>query len=534
MGSSRSPTAVPPRPGPARANIAAAALAISVAAAALFVATAGDYGLTIDEPVYIASADRVAGWFHDLTSDGRAGFAAALCPERLSQAWVFGRPENRNLPVPVLLASLGHSLSHGWLPPLVSYRVGTCLFFAFTLGVLFAALATAHGWLVACVATGSLLVMPRVFVHGHLNATDAPVSCFWLLTLLGWLRSGSSWRAAVLTALACGLGLATKATFVLVPLILGAWVLVGRYWQWWRAALVVAGLAPLVMLASCPMWWHAPLAMPLDYFRTVFRSDEVWRIEVYYLGRTYIGGINPLPWHNGWVLLAVTTPPWTLALAVWGGWQGLRRRAAETALWVIGAAALPALRMLPGTPGHDGIRLMLPSVFCLAPLAGFGCCAIAERVCRGSGARGVWLRGGLAALPLACGVASLAAIHPFGLSYYSELIGGLWGAERLGFEVSYWFDGLTPRALEQINERVPVAARVWIFPRYEGYEQLRAWGLWRRDLCEGDIGNADYLLLYARKSRFYAIPGIADVYERRRPDWSLRAQGVQVVGLYKL
>jgi hypothetical protein len=104
----------------------------------------------------------------------------------------------------------------------------------------------------------------------------------------------------------------------------------------------------------------------------------------------------------------------------------------------------------------------------------------------------------------------------------------------LGFEVSYWFDAYSPRALQEVQERLPQGARVWTFPRYPGYALLREWGLWRRDLVDGDIGEADYLVLYSRKSRFYALPGIEEVYLRREPIWSLRCQGVQIIGLYRL
>ena len=125
-------------------------------------------------------------------------------------------------------------------------------------------------------------------------------------------------------------------------------------------------------------------------------------------------------------------------------------------------------------------------------------------------------------------------MHPYEMSYYSEIIGGLPGAAALGFEISYWFEAYTPAALEQVQRQLPVGAKVWTFPKYEGYPLLRRWGLWRKDLVEGDIGDADFLILYARKSRFRGIPGIEDYYTRERPNWSLRCRDVQIIGLYPL
>jgi hypothetical protein len=519
------------RSAPPPRRVALAAAAFMLGSAVLLVGTAGRYGLTLDEPVYVQSADRVAQWFAGIRS---IGLGESLHEDRLQRGWVFGRVENRNLPVPVLLACAGHQIGRHWLGPLSSYRLGHCLLMAVTVGILFGCLSRDHGWAAASVAAVSLLFMPRVFAHAHLNATDVPVSCFWMLALLAWLRGGSSWRGGLLAALACGLGLATKATFVLAPLLLAAWTILFRRWACWRGGLLVLLVSPVVMFALCPMWWPDPLR-GVAYFRTVFRAEEIWKIEVYYLGRTYIAGVNPIPWHNGWVLLAVTTPPWTLALVLASVPQWLRTRDASAGLWLMGAALLPLLRMLPGTPAHDGVRLMLPSIFCLAPLAGLGFVHLVDwfRLSAAATQRPV-SRCALVILLLAAGPAAVASMHPCEMSYYSELVGGLSGATRLGFEVSYWYDALTPGALAELQQHLPRGARVWVFPRYEGVPLLRRWGLWRPDLEEGDIGRADYLLLYTRKSRFYAIPGIEQTYQHGQPVWSYKRRGVEIVGLYKL
>ena len=526
--------AVAPAAGQCR-RVVAASLGVALVVATLLVSTAGDYGLTWDEPVYVQNVDDVSQWFVETFSHGVSGVRKNLDAGHLEQSWVFACPENRNLPVPVLVSCVGRIIGGRWLAPLSSYRFGHCLLMAATVAILFGCLAASHGWEVACVTAGSLLFMPHLFAHSHLNATDVPVSCFWVLSMLAWLHGESSWRNSALAAIACGMGLATKATFVLLPLLLVAWTICFRRWGHWRAALLVLVLSPCVMILFCPMWWPAPLSRGLEYFRTVFHSDDVWKIDVYYLGETYIRGERSLPWHNGWVLLAATTPPWTLALAVAGVLRGLRLRDATSTLWIMGGTVLPLLRMFPNTPGHDGARLLMPSLFCFAPLAGLGFAGLVARFRflregnRSAAAR--WL---VVVLLLAVSVAVLVSMHPYEMSYYSEAIGGLPGAAALGFEISYWFDAYTPDALVAVQRQLPRGARVWTIPKYEGYPQLRQWGLWREDLVEGDYGDADFLILYARKSRFHEIPIIADYYARGRPVWSLRCRGVQLIGLYPL
>jgi hypothetical protein len=41
-------------------------------------------------------------------------------------------------------------------------------------------------------------------------------------------------------------------------------------------------------------------------------------------------------------------------------------------------------------------------------------------------------------------------IHPFGLSYYNLLVGGLPGAEKLGLELTYWGDAVNAPLLDEL------------------------------------------------------------------------------------
>ncbi len=44
----------------------------------------------------------------------------------------------------------------------------------------------------------------------------------------------------------------------------------------------------------------------------------------------------------------------------------------------------------------------------------------------------------------------VVATHPFGLSYYNLLVGGLPGAERLGLELTYWGDAVDRVLLDRL------------------------------------------------------------------------------------
>ena len=52
----------------------------------------------------------------------------------------------------------------------------------------------------------------------------------------------------------------------------------------------------------------------------------------------------------------------------------------------------------------------------------------------------------------------VVALHPFGLSYYNALVGGLPGAERLGLELTYWGDAVDGVLLDRLaREAAPGA-----------------------------------------------------------------------------
>ena len=56
------------------------------------------------------------------------------------------------------------------------------------------------------------------------------------------------------------------------------------------------------------------------------------------------------------------------------------------------------------------------------------------------------------------------ALHPFGLSYYNLLIGGLPGAERLGLELTYWSDAVDRVLLDRLAAEIRPGATAALAP----------------------------------------------------------------------
>jgi hypothetical protein len=196
----------------------------------------------------------------------------------------------------------------------------------------------------------------------------------------------------------------------------------------------VVGLA--VFFAGWPWLWYDPVGRLAAYLGTgVTRLS----IQVLYFGTTYAD--RDVPWHYPWVYAATTVPVGLLGLGIWGAILGLRKREGLVVL-LLGAIFLFLGIFSTRVPVYDGERLFLVIFPLGAIVVGRGFQSIWE-----AGSNGGRRLLGIFLLAQAFG---LLATHPFGLSYYNALIGGLPGAERLGMELTYWGDAVDDRLLNRL------------------------------------------------------------------------------------
>jgi hypothetical protein len=188
-------------------------------------------------------------------------------------------------------------------------------------------------------------------------------------------------------------------------------------------------------------------------------------ILVEYFGR--VTADRDVPWHYPWVYFAVTVPVGLQLLGLVGLARGWRRRKADPFPLLL-AASIGLFLALFSTrvPVYDGERLFLHVFPAWALLIGLGFAGLWDRLGRADaqGRRAVAVaRGTLVAFLLAQGAGTLS-VHPFGLSYYNLLTGGLPGAERLGMELTYWGDAIDPVLLDRLAAEASPAAEAAIAP----------------------------------------------------------------------
>jgi len=106
------------------------------------------------------------------------------------------------------------------------------------------------------------------------------------------------------------------------------------------------------------------------------------------------------------------------------------------------------------------------------------------------------------------------------------------GANRLGFETTYWFDTLTATARKEIN-KLPPNARVGFFPGIDLYsEYLQKSGLLGKDLVITK-NNFDYMVLMPRVSMIVQSPFLWHWFMNEKPYYVIVEDGVPMIMIYK-
>jgi hypothetical protein len=83
-------------------------------------------------------------------------------------------------------------------------------------------------------------------------------------------------------------------------------------------------------------------------------------------------------------------------------------------------------------------------------------------------------------------------------------VGGLPGAAKAGFEVSYWFEAMTDNDWRRMLDALPPGSRVFLRPDHPGLPDLKAWGVWPKHVEDAPTPeSATHYLLYGRKASYW-------------------------------
>lgn len=507
------------------------ALAAGVAAGLAVLLTLGGPGITVDEPLdvrpgrtYITTL-RAQGWRFFDPKVVEIVFRDNAEHPPLGR-WLLGLASTLGEPLEILLM--------GGADPLGLYvyagRIAPALSFALLVALLVAAAGRRWGRAGGLASGFALVAMPRVFGHAHLAALDTFLCLFWTLALLSAVRALERPRpilAMTGAGLAWGLALLTKIhAWFLAPIVL-VWSLARRRNASGLAAVAAWGFCGVVsFVAGWPWLWYNSLDRLKAYWGTgVVRSV----IHALYFGKVYAD--RDVPWHYPWFYFAVTVPVGLHALGVVGlvrGWK--ERRADPFSLLLTGSILFFLLLFSTRVPVYDGERLFL-LVFPLWALAiGQGFAWLWSRLAQRSAMRLL-----LIAALVAQGY-GVVATHPFELSYYNLLVGGLPGAERLGLELTYWNDAvdhvLLDRLAREVRTEAPAALAPTLYPGQGVACTTRAMSRVPVILGDEDAAlRADWVVVSRRTA--YWKPALRARLAAHPPLFTRTRQGVWLSGIWK-
>ena len=520
---------------------------LCVAYVLLLAGTAPDLGMSRDESFYVHAAKSHAGWVSQLFSDP----ALALERESIDRAWAY------NWEHPALMKL---SFAWSWLAqqrlglfpnPSLAFRFPGMLTAGLLLWLIYAwgaAVMRRQGALFAALA---FALMPRVFYHSHLACFDIPIAFFVTLTAYTYWRALADRRWLPLVGLAFGLALATKHNSWMLPgifLIHFLWIrrdearaaCTKRSSIMWLPAMLVVG--PLVLIGTWPWLWHDTWSRLLAYVSFHLRHVH-YTYE--YLGVSYFE--PPLPVSVPFVMTLFTVSLTVLALALFGLYhrrEGLRppwrtklgdATGRRTELLWLGCMLAPLLAIaLPASPIFGGTKHWITAYPFVALFAGWGLVAIIDWAEFEAWAGLRWPSWAFAALCLLPGATETAHSHPFGLSHYTPVAGGVPGAADLGMNRQFW--GFTTGSLaEWISSKLPDGGSVWICDTTRG-----AWAMLQEDglipsniRAASSMSSADLILVH-HEAHFNEVDYQAWVVSGSvQPVFVLRYDGVPIISVYE-
>jgi hypothetical protein len=294
-----------------------------------------------------------------------------------------------------------------------------------------------------------------------------------------------------------------------------------------KAFFAMLVLSPLVFYAGWPWIWHDTLQRLREY-AAFHLGHEYYNME--FLGHTYWK--PPMPRLYAWVMTLATVPGITLvlfaiglvvcvmaAVPAWRAYVSERSLEATTPqpstfaevstplLWLLCLLMCYAPWWSDATPIFGGTKHWITAYPFLCLFAGRGFAFAAARIAELSPWRRLtpFTPHALAGCVLWGPLCMMLHSHPWGLSFYTPLVGGAPGAASLGLNRTFW--GYTTGAVQGfINEHAPQHANVYVHDTaLQSWEMLREDGRIRQDL-RGSLAIAgSSLALYQHEQHMHRV-----------------------------
>ncbi len=382
----------------------------------------------------------------------------------------------------------------------------------------------------------ALLANGRIFHELHMSTFDLPVMTMSFAALAAALAADRRRIGPLLAAVLLGCALNTKLQAAFLYGGFFALALLQRNRSNGRLLAAALLVAPAVYWLGRPWLWHDTwykLAANAAYYQSWSAQTTLfgyfYRLPVWFLGELYVrsGESGGAPFYYPLVLMWATLPVFVLALLPVGVHALLQRRERGD-IFILGAvAAFLAMVLLPAAPKYDGARLYVTVYPLLYLLAAEGYARLRQR---SAVVRRIWYRAG-ALLLLALLVAGLLHLRPYYEAWYSDSVGGVAGAARLGLETQTTGACVNEAFITGVLGRLPAGTSVRLLPEIMPILQLyREYGMLRPDLDIDTTARPQVAVVVSRQG-FYS-GWLHALLARDRPVLVRERDGVPLIRVY--
>jgi 4-amino-4-deoxy-L-arabinose transferase-like glycosyltransferase len=517
----------------------------------LLVATEAQIGLTWDEPAYMAASESYGQWFGELISHPKQ----ALEQETIDSYWGIN---HEHPPADKIWSDVVWRFSHLVFNDLTAHRMGNMLLVAALVAMLYLIVAEEFNRTTGFLAVASLLTLPRFFFHAHLAALDMPaaVMIFAVLFVFWRTKDRTGLWSTIGLGVVWGLAVATKINAIFIMPTLLLWMLIFKRELRLFIRLVLASILAFPIFVFSWPWLYPALYERMDEYIRFITVDH-WEIGQFYLHEFHM----PPPWHFPFVMLFAVVPLTLMLFCL----VGVVRTAIEKknrglgTLFIFNALVPMIVLSIGESMVYDNERLFMPTFVYIAALAGIGLDWALVGIRNGLKRLNheSLLRPATAILLLLVFVPHLALalpLYPHWLSYYSESVGSLPGARRMGLETTYWCETFA-ESLAFINTNAEAGDSVWTDPWSHDvmvYYQLQ--GRLRDDvdiatppyatsiltpearLIVRDYYEADFVVLQYRQTAIGEDPAKSPILAwaaSREPDIRISYRGVPLLDVYQ-
>ncbi|MFC2162743.1 glycosyltransferase family 39 protein [Candidatus Altiarchaeota archaeon] len=536
--------------------------------------TLADYGITIDSPENFLWGDVYFRYYLTGRSDYLRYGAGEnpLLEEPIEQTYIFYKKNKYRPwmypPVANILSALTKRIFHeklGWVDHIQGHHIAIIILSSITVYAVYSFTREVYGGIPAALAAVSLSLYPRFMAHSHNNVKEAPLACFFLLTMWSFwkMRKTREFKWVIISPIMLGLSVNVKINAYFIPIILGIWILTtvpdkptrvdlpsikkedgnirctSRTYHYPFAynIFIITLIACLTIYASWPYLWDDPKAniiKSMEYF-----YDQGGQTPMLYNG-DYYDSASKIPSYYAPHMLLIVTPEAILFFIAIGLWRLSDHFMAggemkSMSILLLSWISIPLIKYLvPGTVVYNGIRHFLEVVPPLCMIAGIGGGWMFQELESQLRRLNIGMARSLTSmffillfLPIAY---MIAVIHPYEIVYYNSLIGGINGAEG-NFELDYWgtsLKGSTEWVQERNNENVGVLIPLW--PHISRY--------YHNETYEPEEEN--YVILLNNREYFnVSWIGSNDrkliryVNENMEPEHTIDVDGVPLVKVYK-